>query len=314
MEAFEALKHGHDLICTYFTRKEAESFYINYSPNWPYPALILTPDPEAASSLLFTDENARTEEEKCTLTPEKLDKTQVYWLFGPLEPLLSRKIGVLIVDMVNYPVTSVAIHALKRISEAVSGVPKVIFTTYIKPKHISPLNSCFSSPFQYSNASNMWISQGRHYYVACEKTEWVNETVGDLLEYIPPTQTVVFCESRKKMDQLAYFLAGFGLNIATLHLKIPKNVLKFVLNAFQSGEIPCILACDGVEIPETRVIVHCGVPCAGVYSQRVRGRRGSGRRLFIILMTQTEVQALRDLEIQLGVKIEELPMDINGLF
>lgn len=91
-------------------------------------------------------------------------------------------------------------------------------------------------------------------------------------------KTVVFCQSKKQIDELEAVGLEFGLSIAGYHAGRDKAQRASVLQRFLNGEIDTVLATDafgmGVDCKDIRTVIHLGIPNSLEHYVQQAGRAG----------------------------------------
>ncbi|CAF3469169.1 unnamed protein product [Rotaria sp. Silwood1] len=159
----------------------------------------------------------------------------------------------------------------------------------------------------------------RQFYVNVEREECKLDTLFDLFDTLTITQTVIFCNTRQKIDWLTEKLRARTLTVSALHLDMDAQQRNDVIKEFRTGSSRILVRTDMLEadtdIPQVSPIINYDLPTnPESYIHRI-GRRGRfGRKgATINFITNDERQILHHIEQYCNTRIEELPMDIADL-
>ncbi|CAF2905510.1 unnamed protein product [Rotaria sp. Silwood2] len=157
------------------------------------------------------------------------------------------------------------------------------------------------------------------FYVNVEREEWKLDTLCELFDTLPITQTVIFCSTCRKIDWLTEKLRARNSMVSTLHLDMDAKQRNDAIKEFRTGSSRILvrtdmLGCD-TDIPQVSLVINYDLPTnRESYIHRI-GRSGAfGRKgVAINFITNDERQTLRNIEQYYNTKIEELPIDIADL-
>lgn len=156
------------------------------------------------------------------------------------------------------------------------------------------------------------------YHVKLEEDEKLL-AITDLYEKISVSQSVIFCNSRRKATWLAEQLRAEHHAVSLLHAEMGKEERSSVMDAFRHGAARVLVATDlvarGIDVQRVSIVVNFDVPlCLETYLHRI-GRSGRyGRRgMAITLVTPLDAANLREIEQHYGRVVEELPADFEGI-
>jgi translation initiation factor 4A len=160
----------------------------------------------------------------------------------------------------------------------------------------------------------------KQFFIIMEKPDWKLDTLCDLYTTDTFTHpTVVFRNSRKKVDALVIHLEERELAAAATHSKKPQKDREAHLRDFRMGASRVLIATDvlarGIDVQQVAVVINYDLPASKeMYMHRI-GRSGRfGRKgIAINFVTQGEISMIRDIEEYYSTQIEEMPLDISTL-
>lgn len=123
-----------------------------------------------------------------------------------------------------------------------------------------------------------------------------------LLKRVQEGLTLVFCQTKREVDQVSSVLSRQGIEAAALHGDFTQNKREEILDRFRAGEIPVLVATDvaarGIHVGEVNQVVNYGVPAdANRYVHRI-GRTGRAGKTgtAITLVTAHDLLPLKAIE------------------
>jgi ATP-dependent RNA helicase DeaD len=147
------------------------------------------------------------------------------------------------------------------------------------------------------------------YYRVPQKMK--EEVLCRLMDYYNPSRSLIFCNTKKMVDQLTESLKGKGYLADGLHGDLSQNQRDTVMNLFRSGRINILIATDvaarGIDVSGVEAVFNFDIPeDIEYYVHRIgrTGRAGRSGRSFT-LVGGREMYKLRDIERICHTRIEE---------
>lgn len=173
-----------------------------------------------------------------------------------------------------------------------------------------------TSQYQKANATHIQIQKKeltvplvKQYYYEV-KRENKEEVVARLLDYYNPRQTLVFCNTKKMVDELADKLKGRGYFAEGLHGDLSQAQRDKVMNGFRSGTTEILIATDvaarGIDVDDVEAVINYDVPQdIEYYVHRIgrTGRAGRSGRSFTLVVGR-EIYKIREIENICNTKIK----------
>ena len=160
---------------------------------------------------------------------------------------------------------------------------------YMKnPIHISVITG---------DESNKDITQS--YYNVNESNKV--EAVGRLLTIHNSKLTLVFCNTKRKVDDVTQRLISKGYNVDKIHGDLPQTTRLDVLNKFHKGVLDILVATDvaarGLDIKNVEVVINFDVPEKAEYYVHRIGRTGriGAKGLSFTFVTKKDNRRLQDI-------------------
>ena len=158
----------------------------------------------------------------------------------------------------------------------------------------------------------------KQYYIAIDE-EWKLETIFDLYETLIINQSIIYCNTRKKVDELKEKMTENHFVVSAIHSDLTHTERQDIMQNFRSGNSRVLISTDllarGIDIQQVSLIINYDVPLNREnYIHRI-GRSGRfGRKgLAINFLTKEDIPYMREIEIFYQTQIEELPANIKDL-
>merc|ERR1712216_982737 len=151
-----------------------------------------------------------------------------------------------------------------------------------------------------------------------------NLQVGVFSATMPPealaiTQSVIFCNTRRKVDWLTDKMRGRDHTVSATHGDMDQNTRDIIMREFRSGSSRVLITTDllarGIDVQQLSLVINYDLPTNREnYIHRI-GRSGRfGRKgVAINFVTGDDVRNMRDIEQFYNTQIEEMPMNVADL-
>lgn len=137
------------------------------------------------------------------------------------------------------------------------------------------------------------------------------EALCRLIDYYDPKRALIFCNTKRMVDELTEHLKERGYNAEGLHGDLSQHQRDTVMNLFRSGRAGILIATDvaarGIDVNDVEAVYNYDVPeDIEYYVHRIgrTGRAGKTGRSFT-LVSGREVYKIRDIERVCHTKIRE---------
>jgi len=159
----------------------------------------------------------------------------------------------------------------------------------------------------------------RQFFVNVERNEFKFETLCDLYASFSVSQSIIYCNSRKIVDELSRKLEAEGFSIECIHGDIDQQTRNKIMSEFRSGQCRVLISTDllarGIDVQQVSVVINYDIPNnIESYIHRI-GRSGRyGRKgTAINFATYYDIKRLHEIEKFYSTQIEELPTNFNPL-
>ena len=160
--------------------------------------------------------------------------------------------------------------------------------------------------------------EGIHqFYIAIEKEIWKLDTLCDLYEKLTISQSIIYCNAKRKADWLKEQLELKDFTVQCLHSDMSQEERKEVMDSFRTGELRVLIATDiisrGIDVQQVSIVINYDIPKYNdTYIHRI-GRSGRyGRKgLAINFVVYEDIKRLKEIQDYYETQIEEMPADIS---
>lgn len=152
----------------------------------------------------------------------------------------------------------------------------------------------------------------QYYYEVTQKNK--EDVLARLLDMYNPKLSLVFCNTKKQVDELTSALQGRGYFAEGLHGDLKQQQRDRVMNSFRNGKTEILVATDvaarGIDVDNVEAVFNYDVPQDDEYYVHRIGRTGrAGRegRAFTLIVGR-EAYKLRDIMKYCNTKIKAMPI------
>ncbi|KAJ3337285.1 Eukaryotic initiation factor 4A-III [Gonapodya sp. JEL0774] len=159
----------------------------------------------------------------------------------------------------------------------------------------------------------------KQFFVAVDKEEWKFDTLCDLYDTLTITQAVIFCNTKKKVDELTTKMREANFTVSSMHGDMPQKERDAIMNEFRQTKSRVLITTDvwarGIDVSQVSLVINYDLPINREnYIHRI-GRSGRfGRKgVAINFVKQDDIRILRDIEQFYSTQIDEMPMNVADL-
>lgn len=157
----------------------------------------------------------------------------------------------------------------------------------------------------------------QQYFVSVDEEKNKFDTLIDLYDTLTVAHAVVFCNTRKKVEQVAKRMMKEKFTVSAMHGDMPQAERDEIMRNFRDGHSRVLITTDlwarGIDVERVSLVINYDLPLSREqYIHRI-GRTGRmGRKgLAISFVKRDELRLLRDIEQFYATQIEELPANIG---
>ena len=161
----------------------------------------------------------------------------------------------------------------------------------------------------------------KQYYIQVEKDEWKYDVLKDLYSSIVIYQLIIYCNSKKRVDQLKHRLTQDGFACCFMHSDLTSEERSSTMKLFRNGTNRILITTDllarGIDVQQVSLIINYDVPFnLENYLHRI-GRSGRFGRKGIALnfaCIHNEMAQLKSIESYYQTQISEFPQNFGEVF
>ncbi|KAH0938408.1 hypothetical protein HID58_005869 [Brassica napus] len=193
-----------------------------------------------------------------------------------------------------------------------SKVQVGVFSATMPPEALEITRKFMNKPVRILVKRDELTLEGiKQFYVNVDKEEWKLETLCDLYETLAITQSVIFVNTRRKVDWLTDKMRSRDHTVSATHGDMDQNTRDIIMREFRSGSSRVLITTDllarGIDVQQVSLVINFDLPTQPEnYLHRI-GRSGRfGRKgVAINFMTTDDERMLSDIQKFYNVVVEE---------
>ncbi|GJX85882.1 eukaryotic initiation factor 4A-15 [Tanacetum coccineum] len=195
-----------------------------------------------------------------------------------------------------------------------------VFSATMSPEALDMTKRFMNKPVRILVKRDELTLEGiKQFYVNIEKENWKLETLCDLYETLAITQSVIFVNTRRKVDWLTDQMSSRHHTVSAIHGDLDQNTRDIIMREFRSGSSRVLITTDllarGIDVQQVSLVINYDLPTQPEnYLHRI-GRSGRfGRKgVAINFITSDDGKMLADIQRFYNVVVEELPQNVADL-
>jgi superfamily II DNA/RNA helicase len=159
----------------------------------------------------------------------------------------------------------------------------------------------------------------KQYYIAVDDDRQKYITLKNLFSYVSMSQTIIYCNSIKRVQDLYEAMCEDGFPVCKIHSGMDKSERDKEFNDFKHGSSRVLISSNvtsrGIDIQQVSIVINFDLPkCVHTYLHRIGrsgrwGRKGVG----INFITRRDVLQIKKIEEHYSTQISEMPQDLGFL-
>jgi len=259
-----------------------------------------------------TDKNVLTGEEKPHI---------IVGCPGRIQDMLKReyldcsKVKILVIDEADEMLSTCFKEQVYNIFQHLDTNIQVALFSATMPEDVKQLTSKFMrKPVKvFVDAKDLALKGLKQYHIALNDDREKYMTLKDLYSTITLGQTIIYCNSIRRVQDLAEAMKQDGFPVIELHSSMDKAERERVVEEFRSGAYRALISSDissrGLNIQQVNVVINFDI-CKSVhtYLHRIgRCARWGRKGLAINFITRRDMHIKKEIEEFYEIEIEELP-------
>lgn len=204
----------------------------------------------------------------------------------------------------------------------VKSVPKTcqicLFSATIPAELLELSSSFMNNPEKLLVDKDALTLEGiTQFHINIRISDWKYDVLKDLYDTINIAQCIIYINSKNKLMEIHERLIADNFPVSCIHGELSSVERKEVMKQFRSGHTRLLLSTDllsrGIDVQQLSLVINFDLPKSKeVYIHRI-GRSGRyGRKgVAINLVTDRDMQHMRDIESFYDTKIVEMPQNLE---
>jgi superfamily II DNA/RNA helicase len=199
-------------------------------------------------------------------------------------------------------------------------VQVVMFSATIKNELHEIANKIMIDPVKILVKSEMLTLEGiSQYYILFQTDQDKIDALKDLYNFISMSQSIIYCNSVKRVIDLYNVLKTQGFPVCCIHSEMEKSERTNAYNEFKSGKYRVLISSNvtarGIDIQQVSTVINFDLPkCVDTYLHRIGrsgrwGRKGVG----INFITNYDTEKMKNIEQHYATQIKEFPANYGSL-
>jgi len=199
---------------------------------------------------------------------------------------------------------------------------QVVLLSATMPSDVLEVTKCFMrDPIRILIKKEELTLEGiRQFYIQIDREEWKFDTLCDLYDSVNITQAVIFCNTRRKVEDLTRLMIEKKFTVSCMHGDMDQTERDVIMREFRSGSSRVLISTDllarGIDVQQVSVVINYDLPSNREnYIHRI-GRSGRfGRKgVAINFATANDVRLIKEIESYYNTQIDEMPSSISDYF
>lgn len=201
------------------------------------------------------------------------------------------------------------------------GIQTILISATMNPNVFTVSKKLLHDPIKVLlKNSEVAVDLISQFYIEVDTEELKFDTLLDLYGIASTSQTIIFCNTVRKVDWLKENLEKNNFTITCIHSKMTQQERDSIVKEFRDGKTRLLLTTDllarGIDIPQVNLVVNYDLPPSKeTYIHRIGrcGRFGKKGVAISLVKTddQSDIKTLQKMKQIYKVDIREMPNDID---
>ena len=235
------------------------------------------------------------------------------------QPAIGRGMQILVLDEADEMLSAGFNEQIYNIFQQLNtNVQVCLFSATMPPELHSLSDKFMRDPVRILVKNEMLTLEGiSQFHVALETDHDKYATLKDLFTRISVSQCIIYCNSIRRVSDLAEAMTNDGFPVCCIHSGMEKDVRDKAYQEFRSGAHRVLISSNvtarGIDIQQVSTVINFDMPRdVHTYLHRIGrsgrwGRKGSG----VNFVTRRDFRKLKEIESYYGTAIPELPSNFG---
>ena len=233
--------------------------------------------------------------------------------------LNTRNLRILVVDEADEMLSKIFLTQIYDIFRFLpNNIQVALFSATMTPDFFELTKKFMRDPIKILVKNDELTLEGiKQYFINVEKNDFKFDTLCDLYDRFSIFQSIIYCNSRKIVEELFYRLQQENFSVQAIHGDMRQEDRNKIMNDFRSGANRVLLSTDllsrGIDVQQVSIVINYDIPFnIESYLHRI-GRSGRfGRKgTAINFVTYYDIRKLHDIEQFYSTQIEEMPVNVQ---
>ena len=234
----------------------------------------------------------------------------------------NNKIKILVIDEADNLLSNGVTEDLQKIFDKLpENTQKILISATLSHNVFGLANNLMNEPIKVLlKKTEIPVDLISQFYIDVEVEDYKFDVLLDLYNMISTTQTIIFCNTIRKVTWLTTNLKEKNFSITAIHGKMTQKERNDIVQEFRNSKTRLLLTTDllarGIDIPQVNLVINYDLPISKeTYIHRI-GRCGRfGKKGVSITMVkmedQQDVKLLNKMRNYYKLNITEIPENIN---
>ena len=199
-----------------------------------------------------------------------------------------------------------------------SEVQIALFSATLPVDVLQLTNKFMRNPYRILvESKELSVEAIKQYYVSVEDDMQKYHTLKDIFKRISMAQSIIYCNSVKRVQDLTEAMNQDGFPVAAIHSSMTDDERRDCIQKFRGGKYRVLISSNltarGIDVQQVSVVINFDITkCKHTYLHRI-GRSGRwGRKgLAINFITRRDIKHMKEIEAHYNTDIQELPADFD---
>ena len=233
--------------------------------------------------------------------------------------LNTRTLKILVIDEADEMLSKIFSNQIYDIFRFLPNNIQVgLFSATMTPEFFKISNNFMRNPVKILVKNEELTLEGiKQFYINIEKHDFKFTTLCDIYEACSISQTIIYCNSKRTVDEISRRLVDNNFSISSIHGEMSQNERNSIMKDFRDGSSRILISTDllsrGIDVQQVSLVINFDIPNnAESYIHRI-GRSGRyGRKgVAINFVTNYDIRKMEDIEKYYSTQVEELPLNFK---
>ena len=235
--------------------------------------------------------------------------------------LNTRNLKILIIDEADEMLSKIFSNQIYDIFRFLPNSIQVGLFSATMTEEFFKLSKCFMrDPVKILVKNEELTLEGiKQFYINVDKNEYKFDTLCDIYEACSISQTIIYANSKRSVDEISRRLNDNNFSIASIHGEMSQDERNKIMEEFRNGQSRILISTDllsrGIDVQQVSLVINYDIPNnIESYIHRI-GRSGRyGRKgVAINFVTGYDYKKMEEIEKFYSTQVDELPTNFREM-